>query len=464
MGLTLLFDIGSTYTKAIVVDLDKIELKAQAKALTTVQDDVTIGIKKVLDNLVDQGIDLNDVEHRLACSSAAGGLKMIAVGLVPELTAEAAKRAALGAGAKVANVYSYELTANELDEIIIEEPDIILLAGGTDGGNKDVILHNAKVFAESKLSTPIVIAGNKVAAQKAENILVDGQKEVYVTANVMPKLEELNIKPAREIIRKIFLDKIIHAKGLSKAKEYINQVIMPTPSAVMNAAKLIAEGTDNEEGLGELLIVDIGGATTDIHSIAKGTPTKSGVKVKGLVEPYVKRTVEGDLGMRYSAPALLELVRNKEILSYLSEGVTEDDLEEYINKVRKNVEYIPQNELEEKIDSAIAKIATKLAVQRHVGQIQTTYTPFGTEYIQYGKDLTDLNLIIGTGGVLVHSKAPNTILKEGLFTETDPTILAPMEPKLMLDDKYILAAIGLLMEISKSKAVRLAKKHLKKLN
>jgi uncharacterized protein (TIGR01319 family) len=463
MELALLLDIGSTYTKATVVDLDGIELKGTAKSLTTVQDNVNIGIEKVLENLEEDGINLDEIEHRLACSSAAGGLKMVAIGLVPDLTAEAAKRAALGAGAKVTSVYSYELADKELTEIIEESPDVLLLAGGTDGGNQEIIFKNAKKLANSKLSIPIVVAGNKVVADDIKEILEDNGKEVYVTKNVMPKLEELNIEPARKIIRKVFLDKIIYAKGLSQAKKHVDRVIMPTPSAVMKAAELISEGTVEEEGLGELIIVDIGGATTDIHSVAAGTPTKGGVNLRGLEEPYVKRTVEGDLGMRYSVPSLLEAVGGKELLTYLSESVSENKLLDYINKVRENVEYIPVDRLEKELDSGIAKVAAKLAMQRHVGRIKTVYTPFGESYVQYGKDLTDLDLIIGTGGVLVHNDRSDEILKCSFFDEIDPTILAPKEPELMLDNDYILSSIGLLSEISSTKAIKLAKKYIKKI-
>lgn len=262
MGVALLMDIGSTYTKGVAVDLDTAEVVAKAKAVTTVWEDVNIGVSQVLKELKAMGV--YKVDRKLACSSAAGGLKMVAIGLVPGLTAEAAKRAALGAGAKVAKVYSYELSDDELEEIVSFKPDLILLAGGTDGGNKVVLLHNAEKLAASALIAPIIVAGNKVAGPKAKELLARGGKEIYLTENVMPQLERLNIEPVREVIRNVFLSKIIYAKGLSRVKEYMGGVIMPTPSAVMKAAELIATGTPKEQGFGELLVVDIGGATTDI--------------------------------------------------------------------------------------------------------------------------------------------------------------------------------------------------------
>lgn len=463
MGLALLMDIGSTYTKAAVVDLKTITLQAKAKSFTTVTEDVNIGVLKVLDELKSMGVNLESVEYKLACSSAAGGLKMVAIGLVPDLTAEAAKRAALGAGAKVAKVYSYELANEELQEIIDYRPDVILLAGGTDGGNKDIIKSNAKMLANSPIKAPIVLAGNKVVTSDIEEMLLKAEKEVYATENVMPKLEQLNIEPARKTIRQVFLNRIIYAKGLSKVKNYTGNVIMPTPSAVMKAAELIANGTDDVTGFGELMVVDIGGATTDIDSVASGKPTKGGVTLRGLEEPYVKRTVEGDLGMRYSASAVIEAVGAKKLLKHLPGDYGEKELMDYIYKISKNVEHVPENSREREMDNSIAKVATKLAVNRHVGRIDTVYGPFGSSYVQHGKDLTQLSLVIGTGGVLVHGNNPRGILEQGLFDEAYPEMLAPKNPELMLDSEYILSSIGLLAEVRPKEAILLAKKYLKKI-
>lgn len=455
----LLLDIGSTYTKGVVFDLDNAELLASAKSVTTVWSDVNIGIKKVLAKIEDQGLNIDDINKRLACSSAAGGLKMIVIGLVPSLTAEAAKRAALGAGAKVIGTYSYELSGEEVDEIKEQKPDVILLSGGTDGGNKEIIMNNAKRLADTDMDVPIVVAGNKSAADQIEDLLVSSGKEVYLSENVMAELEKLNIEPVRKTIRNVFLDKIIFAKGLSKAKKYIDDLIMPTPSAVMKAAKLLANGTENKEGFGDLMILDIGGATTDVHSAAHGDPTRRKVNLRGLEEPYIKRTVEGDLGMRYSAPSLADSVSKKELLSFIK-GETTEKIFDYIKKINDDVEYIPKNEEESQFDAAIASVAAKKAVERHVGRIETVYSPFGENYVQYGKDLTDLDLIIGTGGVLIHNDYSADIIKSSFFDESKPDVLAPISPEMMVDKKYLLSAIGLLSGVYPDIAFEIAEKYL----
>ena len=160
-GTALLVDIGSTYTKVVVVDLAAAEVLAQGRSVTTVEWDVTLGLKRAL---AAAGIglhkrDLAGFTLRLACSSAAGGLSLVAIGLVPELTSECARRAALGAGAVVQDVYSYQLTRHEVAKMEALQPDIILLAGGTDGGEATTIVHNAVMLAESRLRVPVVVAG-----------------------------------------------------------------------------------------------------------------------------------------------------------------------------------------------------------------------------------------------------------------------------------------------------------------
>ena len=273
----------------------------------------------------------------------------------------------------------------------------------------------------------------------------------------MPKLESLNIEPVRKTIRNVFLSKIIYAKGLSKLSQYTGNAIMPTPSAVMKAAELLARGTDKHEGLGEIMVVDIGGATTDVDSVAVGTPAKAGVTLRGLREPFVKRTVEGDLGMRYSAPSLVEEVGIQNMLNYVPNEVGEKEILEYVNKISNDVKYLPDNELNQEMDRGIAKVAVKLAVQRHVGRIETVYGPFGASHVQYGKDLTELDLMIGTGGILTNCDNPSEILKYGTYDLKYPEVLAPKEPEFLLDKDYILSSIGLLTEIMPDKAFTLAK-------
>lgn len=465
MKCYLTIDFGSTYTKLTAIDIKGERILATSKDITTVEDDIMIGFNNAflkLKNEIEKEVSFSEIEFvdKIACSSAAGGLKMVALGLVPELTAEAAKKAALGAGARVMKTYSYELNSYEIEEIISSSVDIILLAGGTDGGNKECIIHNAKMLAKHKVQIPIVVAGNKVVSDEIEKIFKEAKIDYYITENVMPKINKLNVEPAREEIRKVFMNKIIEAKGMKKAEEYISGILMPTPAAVLKAAEVLSEGTNEEEGIGDLIIVDIGGATTDVHSIGKGEPTKAGVILKGLEDPFAKRTVEGDLGMRYSALSLLEAAGVRKIRKYLNDVDKKWDVKGLCLYRHNNIKMVPTTDEEIKFDEAMAKVATELSMLRHCGVLECVYTPMGTMFNQTGKDLLEAPYVIGTGGVIVHSKNPKEILKAGNFNPEEPIYLKPENPKYMLDKTYILSAMGLLAQSNPNLAIKIMKKYL----
>ncbi len=453
----LLIDFGSTYTKVTAVDLEEEKLLGTAASYTTVQTDINDGLNNAL-KLLEKKTGGISFDARYACSSAAGGLKMISCGLVPELTAEAARMASLGAGAKVMKTYSYQLTEEDGEEIARLRPDIFLLTGGTDGGNKNNIIDNARVLASISEDFPIVIAGNRSAAGECRRILEEAGKQVVVCENVMPRFNELNIGPAQKEIRRIFLDRIIKAKGLSEASQLISGIMMPTPAAVLAAMELLAKGTEKETGLGDLAAVDVGGATTDVYSMCTGEPTRVNTVLKGLPEPYAKRTVEGDIGMRYSAKGIAEaagipaLARKAEL--------SEEKTEELLQMISENTDTLPDNEELKALDYALASFAVKIGVTRHAGHIEKVYTPMGEAYLQEGKDLSRVGRVIVTGGSLIHAERPGEIAENALFDMAEPSSLKPLKAEILLDKEYILSAMGLLSQHEPDTAIKIMKKEL----
>lgn len=453
----LLIDFGSTYTKLTLVDIKNEIIVGTSKAITTVSENIMIGYNNAFTDLCENyDAEKYKIVKKLACSSAAGGLKMVTIGLVQELTAEASRRSALGAGARVLKSYCFELTNDEIEEMKEMNIDIILLSGGTDGGNKDVIIHNAKRIAESLKKVPVIVAGNKTAVDEIREIFDNNNMNYFVTSNVMPRLNEINELPVRDKIRDVFMTNIVKAKGMEEANQEIDGILTPTPAAVLTAGEYLSKGTDEEDGIGDLIIIDIGGATTDIHSLSDGLPSKGGFNLKGLKEPFAKRTVEGDLGMRYSALALYEACGSREIKNFIN------DVDVYEECLRRhdNIEFVPQNEEEILFDEALAKVATKHAMNRHSGTIEVVYTPFGDVYNLYGKDLSQVKYLIGTGGVITHSLNPQDILNKGLFDSNNPLVLNPINPQIMIDKNYILSAMGLLSYELPTVAVRIMKKYI----
>lgn len=459
MSRYLMIDFGSTFTKLTAVDTETEDVLATASHFTTVDTDITIGYENALAELYKKLGGKITFDKIIGCSSAAGGLKMCAVGLVEELTLEAAKRVCLGAGAKVDLAFSHHLTNRNIDEIIDKKIDIILLCGGTDGGNSECVLFNQKMLAERGIKIPIIYAGNKDCQDEIIDISRKYGLNEYVCENVMPKLNVLNITDAREKIREIFLKNIIEAKGIKKIEKAIDKVILPTPESVLQAANLLSNGYMHESGLGEIVLVDIGGATTDMYSMCSASAKRSDVVVKGLEEPYAKRTVEGDLGMRYSALGVLGALTEEEIKTIdLDENV---DLKKELIYRHEHVDTIPTNEHELHIDRIIGSICVDKAMSRHVGKLEESYTPMGMLYTQYGKDLSKIRYVIGTGGVLVRNEDPYQILKAVEFDIKRPMELRPTYPSYLLDADYILAAMGLLSQIDPLLALKIMKKHLK---
>ena len=456
MKPVLLIDFGSTYTKLTAVDVDAECLLGTAAAYTTVQTDINDGLQKALAALEEKTGKL-EFAATYACSSAAGGLRMVTSGLVPELTGEAARLASLGAGAKVEKVYNFQLTEDDLQEIADAKPDIFLLVGGTDGGNTECILHNAKALASLKPEFPIVVAGNRTAARECERIL-EGC-EVYVCPNVMPKFGVLKIEETQSKIREIFLNRIVQAKGLSKAADLLSDIMMPTPAAVLQAVELLSQGCEGESGIGDLVAVDVGGATTDVYSVADGMPEHMNTVYKGLPEPFAKRTVEGDIGMRYSVKGIVEAAGLKR-MSQVS-GLSTRRVTELVDHLRANTDTVPNGDPElEALDFALASMATEEAVRRHAGTMEETYTLMGLTFVQSGKNLTKVKQIVVTGGSLIHTKETEKIAAYALYSPQDPGSLRPKEADVWVDRKYILAAMGLLSSYYPQTALRIMKKEL----
>lgn len=456
----LLIDFGSTYTKLVAVDPHQETVLGTASAFTTADTDIGDGLRKALESLqVKTGV--LDFAYKLACSSAAGGLRMMVAGLVPELTAEAARLAALGAGAKIVRVFSYELSRRDLEEIEAEVPDIFLLTGGTDGGNQTCVRENARKLASLPITFPIIYAGNRSALDDCEALLKDFP--LTVCPNVLPRFGELRIGPVQEEIRALFLSRIVQAKGLTRTEELLSGILMPTPSALLAAVNLLADGTVEEPGLGELMAVDVGGATTDVYSIGYGEPDDSKVVLKGLEEPYAKRTVEGDIGVRYSISSLVEEVGLEEIAR--DAGLPLTETEALLDSISRDCARLPLSDQDHlrRLDDALAAGAVEVATRRHAGSLEEVYTPTGLAYVQTGKNLKGFRQLLLTGGCLIHTARPLLLASRALYSRQQAESLRPLEAEVFLDKSHILSAMGVLAEREPVLALRIMKKELARL-
>ncbi len=451
MRPVLLIDFGSTYTKLTAVDLETPSILGSAQAFTTADSDISIGLNKAM-SILEHSCGAIDYQAKLACSSAAGGLKMVVCGLVPALTGKAAQLAAFGAGAKVIRTFAYRLTSEDIDEIRQAEPDILLLTGGTDGGNSENIIANAQALSCDGGSYPIIIAGNRSAGRDCTKALEGSGHPVFLAPNVMPEMNRLNAGPVQEMIRDLFLKRIVRAKGMSSVSEVLDGILMPTPSAVLEALTLLSEGTERTRGLGELIAVDLGGATTDVYSIARGDPSNPNVFLRGLPEPHAKRTVEGDIGMRYSARGVIQAVGAERLANIAS--VPAPAIMDAAEAFRSDPSKLPETREEQDVDRALAIGALYCALARHAGTLERVYTPIGPVDQQTGKDLTRTELMLLTGGALIYAPDLTGIVNIALSMQ-DPTALTPRHVKALCDSRYTLSAMGLLSGVDRETALRL---------
>jgi uncharacterized protein (TIGR01319 family) len=398
-----------------------------------------------------------EVEEALAASSAGGGLRVAAVGLVADLTAAAARQAALNAGARVGTVLAGRLGSEQLEELQAARPEIVLFAGGTDGGQAELVLENARRLAEARLATRFVVACNSAVAAEAAEILDQGGTPADVAGNVMPRLGEIEVDAAREAILRAFLDHVIGGKGLSTSPDFERMVRMPTPEAVLEATRLLSQGTDAVAGVGDVVVVDVGGATTDVHSSRLAEMATPGVEEALLPPPPTLRTVEGDLGLRSgSAGVLAADGRWIEAEADLDEAA----IGQAVVLRSGDSKWIPGSRDEARLDRLLAVGCVTHAVRRHCGTMLLTRGQNGPPtLVRDGPDLREVEQVLGTGGVFAHRDDGREILGAALARRA-PRSLAPHDPALRVDANYVMAAAGLLAGINPEAAALLLQREL----
>jgi uncharacterized protein (TIGR01319 family) len=445
VGVVALADFGSTYTKVALVDRDAGEAIGRGEAPTAIGADLMEGYAAALAAARAAAGSAAELEEQLAVSSAGGGLRVAAVGLVADLTAAAARQTALNAGARVETVLSGRLGEAQLDQLAAARPEIVLFAGGTDGGQAELVLENAERLAGRGLGGNAVVACNVEVATAAAELLRKGGMRAEVAANVMPELGKLEVEAAREAILRAFLAHVIGGKGLSASPEFKRMVRMPTPEAVLEATRL----------LGDAVVVDVGGATTDVHSSRTTQPAAPGIEDPLLPPPPVLRTVEGDLGLRAGAAGVAAADAG-----WLREKAAggEAAIRQAVSIRSDHPAWISDEPGELRFDALLASGAAAQALTRHCGTMLLSRGEAGPPtLVRDGPDLREIPLVLGTGGVFANRGDGEAILRAAI-DRRDPRSLAPRAPRVAIDHGYLLAALGLLSTVDREAARRLAER------
>ncbi len=475
-------DCGSTTTKAILIERNgdgDYRLVARGEAPTTVEkpfEDVTIGVlnsmaeleeiteetvptgfqagrRKLVDGdkvwrLLKEGArtgghpsPLEGSDLYVSTSSAGGGLQMMVAGVVKEMSAESAERAALGAGAILMDTLAVNDGRKDfqrVERLRQLRPDIILMSGGTDGGTKSHLVDMAEVirradprprFGDMKL--PIIYAGNKEASHDVGEVLGESI-ELKVVDNIRPTMDSENLGPARDEIHELFLEHVMQqAPGYSKLLDWASEEVMATPNAVGKLMKSYAD----QEGI-NILGVDIGGATTDVFSVFQGV---------------YNRTVSANLGMSYSICNVLKEAGTENIARWLPFKMDPFEMRNRLRNKMIRPTTIPQTYEDLLVEHAVSREALRLAFLHHKSLARALkgvqqQREMGEIFSQKGSGeslikMMDLNMVIGSGGVLSHAprRAQSALMMLDAYEPEGITMLT-------VDSIFMMPHLGVLSE------------------
>lgn len=431
-AFVLCVDVGSTFTKAVLVDVSAGTVVGAASSPTTVATDVMDGVDSVCRELASHG----PVTETLVCSSAGGGLRIGVVGYEREVTAEAGHRVALSAGGRVVHVSAGPLSGEGVRELRAAAPDLVLLVGGTDGGNAEVLRHNATRLANARITVPIVVAGNAEAADEVSAELSRTGRRHVVTSNVLPRIGVIAPDAARAAIREAFLDHVIGGKGLSRGRGFAELVRAATPDAVLRGVELLAQ-TRGED----VMVIDIGGATTDVYSVLRPQGEDATIERDVAGTLWHERTVEADLGMRWNALGIVEAAAREHLP--LSETTIS-----YAGHVASATDHRASSEAEWEAEAELARVAALVAARRHGRPRVMGDRP---------RPLVDVGLVLGSGGVLRHGSSSLVDAVMGaVVTDHAGAWTVPADATQGVDTAYLLFACGLLADAHPEAARSLA--------
>ncbi|MCH7232672.1 glutamate mutase L [Glycomyces sp. L485] len=426
-GVVVCVDVGSTYTKAAAVEAGTGALRGTASHPTTLGTDVMEGLEQAVAAAVPEDAE---VIETFVCSSAGGGLRLGVIGNEPLVTARAAFRAGLSAGARVVHVCAGELRDADWNDLAESRPDVLLLAGGTDGGDETALRAHAEALAASQVRAPVVFAGNADAAAVVTASLTEAGVDITVVDNVLPRIGRLNPVPARTALREVFLRHVIAGKHLSARADFTETVKAATPDAVLTGVELLADLTGDD-----LLAVDVGGATTDVYSVLTPDAEMSGPRAEVAGTAWRSRTVEGDLGVRHTATGIVEAAESDDLHP-------DPRLREAARHRTEHPDFKAETEPERQSDAELSALAARVAVGRHA-RGERIGGP--TEPLRGGKDLAAVRLVVGSGGVFRRDpESAATRLRQAVCDHTAGGFRPPEAAQVVIDGDYALAPAGLL--------------------
>jgi uncharacterized protein (TIGR01319 family) len=320
-----------------------------------------------------------------------------------------------------------------------------MLAGGVDHGERDTALANAEKIRNLGLPVPLIYAGNVDNHGEMRRLFKDSAMPLYLVENVYPRIDDLQVESARRVIQEVFEEHIVQAPGMEHVRDMVGGPIVPTPGAVMECAMLLYGA------IGDLMVLDVGGATTDLHSVTEGSEEIARISTRP--EPFAKRTVEGDLGV---------YVNMRNLVSLIGEGKLEEELGFPPEEAMAGYKFIPKTAAELRFVERLAAEAVLRATERHAGKFRHIYGPSGRSTLAEGKDLTRVKYIVGTGGAL--TRLPRRVeMMEAIAprNKAGEFLFPPETAAVLVDNDYIMASLGALSKKHPRAALKLLQKSLR---
>src|SRR5215207_9000828 len=441
----LAIDVGATVTRAVMFDVVEGQYRfiASGESPSTAEApfrDIGIGVREAIINLQniigatllgtqDNNLiapsqpDGSGVDAVVATVSAGPTVKTVVVGLLSDVSVQSARRLAESTYSRVVetlDLSDHRRPDQQMDSIVRSRPDLVVLAGGTDGGASRSIQKMLEAVGLACYLMPlekrpmVLYAGNQKLANDVKELLGGHAGKVEVSYNVRPSLETEDLEPGRHelalLVSKLRQRQI---KGVEELNLWTAGNLLPTAYARGRIIRFLSKLYESTRGL---LCVNVGASAT---SVAAGF---AGDLTVGVYPQY---------GMGENLAGLLQQTDIENIMRWLPLDISQNMLREYLFQKSLYPSSIPATKDEQAIAQAVAREALYLAVRT----AQKDFPPHARP-TQNGV-MPPLDLILGGGGVI----SEGTSLGQSLLLLLDAIQPVGIMP-VLLDQNNLLPLLG----------------------
>ncbi len=347
-------DFGSVYTRVLLFDVvgGVYRTVARAEVLSTggfPAGDVSLGLRqaaariakvtgrKLLDEsgriITPEDAEGNGVGVFVGTASGGRPLRSVLIGLMPGVSVESGVRATEGTYVEISEVISLGQNRTEEDQlnaVLLTNPDLVLVTGGTEGGAVAPLERMLKLVktAMSAMSNedrpPLLYAGNSDLAERVESEFGE-LTSVYVADNVRPTLDDEELDGVQLQLSRVFdRYKERQGGGFDVVGGMSTTGLFPTARSYTVVAEYL--GKSRGRNVKGVAVLDVGSATGTLATYADGD---------------VKTSIRTDVGVGTSAPDLVNTLDIDDIRRWVPYGVARADVMNYAMNKRLRPPSVP---------------------------------------------------------------------------------------------------------------------------